>query len=219
MSLLSSAWNRGIRWRHSVENASPGWTQTLLVIRVSCCKSNPSPLPERLYIFPMKRSLLLVSFATAFSSPLNSLSRSLHLVTEGKTWCGIWWIKSSRASRRSSTVSSLWATRSTASTLSTCWWRWVTMCGQLRTLTRPRTSARLWEMCWSPSRGTLTNALWVESKWWGEFLFVSHCFCDDVPTFYIFFFFYLSCSHSPVRSDRWRKWRFLRKAKLVSCLL
>lgn len=97
---------------------------------------------------------------------------SLLSAITGKTWCGWWWIKSSTVSRRSSTASLLWVTRLTASTLSTCWWRWVTTCGQLRTLTQPLTSAQLWEMCLWLSRGTLTNALWVAPHTLEQFLFL-----------------------------------------------
>ena len=95
------------------------------------------------------------------------------------------------------------------------------MCGQLRTLTRPRTSALLWEMCWSLSRGTLTNALWVECIWRVEI----HAFLLDTKVKWTFDSVKmfnnenLLFSYSLVRSDRWKKWRFPRRAKLVSYFL
>lgn len=175
ISIVLAAWNRGIRWRHAVKSASPGRTQTLLVIRVSILTF--ASCVQISAIFTARN--IVHFFYVALPSPFSPTFCSF--LTKGKTWCGWWWTKSSRASRRSSTVSSLWGTRLTASTLSTCWWRWVTMCGQLRTLTRPHTSALLWETCWSLSRGTLTNALWVETIWREKFMLSLPWFLSSHP--------------------------------------
>lgn len=144
MLYVSSAWNRRPRWRHTIKTAFSCWAQALPVIRVS------------------SYTLRSRSHCSVTLSISNFLFLSSPFLTQGKTWCGWWWIKSSRALRLNSTVSSLWVTRLTASTPSTCWWRWAITCGQLRTSILPPTSALLWEMCWSLSKGTLTNALWGE---------------------------------------------------------
>lgn len=81
--------------------------------------------------------------------------------SSGRTWCGWWWTRSSRALRQNLTASSLWETRLTVSTPCTCWWRWVITCGRQKMWTQPPTSAPPSATCWSPSKGTLTSALWV----------------------------------------------------------